>query len=115
MAIRLPSHLHRARSGILHFRIAIPPDLRIHFKTSEIYHSLRTANVREAATTAQALSHALKQRFSQIRTGTISEPKKPPSGPLGGIDLGLIMEFQFDTATPTKKTVRFQIEPHDTP
>jgi hypothetical protein len=43
MAIRLPSHLHRARSGILYFRIAIPPDLRIHFKTREIYRSLRTS------------------------------------------------------------------------
>ncbi|MGJ9419410.1 DUF6538 domain-containing protein [Massilia sp. CMS3.1] len=115
MAIRLPSHLHRARSGILHFRIAIPPDLRIHFKTREIYRSLRTANVREAATTAQALSHALKQLFSQIRTGTMSEQKKTPPGPLGGLDLGLIMEFHFDTVTPTKKTVRFQTEPHDTP
>jgi integrase len=115
MAIRLPSHLHRARSGILHFRIAIPPDLRIHFKTGEIYRSLRTANVREAATTAQPLSHALKQLFSQIRTGTMSEQKNPPPGPLGSLDLGLIMEFHFDTLTPTKKTVRFQTEPHDTP
>jgi hypothetical protein len=115
MAIRLPSHLHRARSGILHFRIAIPPDLRIHFKTSEIYRSLRTANVREAATMAQALSHALKQLFSQIRTENMSEQKKSPPGPLGGLDLGLIMEFHFDTAAPTKKTVRFQTEPHDTP
>jgi len=70
MAIRLPSHLHRARSGILHFRIAIPPDLRIHFKTREIYHSLRTANVREAATTAHVFLYALKQLFSQIRTGS---------------------------------------------
>lgn len=115
MAIRLPSHLHRARSGILHFRIAIPPDLRIHFKTSEIYRSLRTANVREAATTAQALSQALKQLFSQIRTGTMSEQKKPPHKPFGGLDLGLIMEFHFDSTAPTKKTVRFQTEPHDTP
>ena len=115
MAIRLPSHLHRARSGILHFRIAIPPDLRVHFKTREIYRSLRTANVREAATTAQAFSHTLKQLFSQIRTGTMSDQKKTPLAPPGGLDLGLIMEFHFDTAAPTKKTVRFQTEPHDTP
>jgi len=115
MAFRLPSHLHRARSGVLHFRIAIPPDLRIHFKTCEIYRSLQTANVREAAATAQALSHALKQLFSRLRTGTMSEQKKPPLGPLGGLDVGLIMEFHFDTTAPTKKTVRFQTEPHDTP
>jgi integrase len=45
----------------------------------------------------------------------MSEQKKPPPGPLGGLDIGLIMEFHFDTVTPTKKTVRFQTEPHDTP
>ena len=53
MAIKLPSHLHRSRSGILHFRIAIPPDLRHHFASREIYRSLRTPNVRDAASAAQ--------------------------------------------------------------
>lgn len=47
MAIRLLSHLHYTRSGILHFRIAIPPDLRQHFKTREIYRSLWSASVRD--------------------------------------------------------------------
>jgi hypothetical protein len=46
MAIKLPSHLHRSRSGVLHFRIAIPVDLRHHFDIKEIYRSLRTASVR---------------------------------------------------------------------
>lgn len=115
MPIRLPSHLYRARSGILHFRMAIPPDLRIYFKTREIYRSLRTANVRDAAVAAQALSHTLKQLFARIRNGTMSEQKKPLPAPLSGLDVGLIMEFHFDTATPTKKTVRLQTEPHDTP
>jgi len=45
----------------------------------------------------------------------MSKQRKTPLGPLGGLDLGLIMEFQFDTAAPTKKIVRFQTEPHDMP
>ncbi|WP_371264342.1 DUF6538 domain-containing protein [Nitrosospira sp. Nsp14] len=50
MAFKLPSHLHRSRSGVLHFRLTIPPDLRGHFNRKEIYRSLRTASVRDAVT-----------------------------------------------------------------
>lgn len=115
MAIRLPSHLHRARSGILHFRIAIPLDLRHHFTTREIYRSLRTASVREAAPAAQALSHAAKRAFQQLRTQSMSDQKKTPQDPFDGSEWGLTMEFHIDTSTPTKKIVKFQTEPHDTP
>jgi hypothetical protein len=73
MAIRLPSHLHRARSGVLHFRIAIPPDVQQHFRIREIYRSLRTANVRDAALAAQALSHAAKQLFLHLRKYRMSD------------------------------------------
>jgi len=48
MPIKLPSHLCRSRSGILHFRITIPPDLRSHFDSKEIHRSLGTASVRDA-------------------------------------------------------------------
>lgn len=63
MAIKPPSNLHRSRSGILHFRIAIPIDVQYHFTNKEIDCSLRTANVREAACAAQALSIT----FSKLR------------------------------------------------
>jgi hypothetical protein len=51
----------------LHFRIAIPPDLRPHFTTQEIYRSLRTASIHEAATAAQTLSIDLKRIFTALR------------------------------------------------
>ena len=76
MAIRLPSHLHRARSGILHFRIAIPPDLQQHFSVREIYRSLRTANVRDAAATAQTLSQGVRRLFLHLRNPPMSNEKK---------------------------------------
>ena len=83
MAIKLPSHLHRSRSGTLHFRIAIPPDLRHHFASREIYRSLGTASVREAVPAAQALSQAAKRTFHRLRKSDMSEQKKTASGPYG--------------------------------
>jgi integrase len=82
MAIKLPSHLHRSRSGILHFRIAIPPDLRHHFASREIYRSLSTASVRDAALAAQMLSNDLKRVFTAIRQQTMSDQNKSPQDPL---------------------------------
>jgi len=67
MAIKLPSHLHRSRSGTLHFRIAIPADLRHHFPSREIYRSTRTACVRDATETAQSFSLAFRRAFREIR------------------------------------------------
>ena len=105
MAIKLPSHLHRARSGILHFRIAIPPDLYPHFTTREIYRSLRTASVRDAAPAAQALARAARRVFLQLRNQSMSSTKKTPVEPFDGSEWGLTMEFHIDTSTPTKKIV----------
>lgn len=82
MAIKLPSHLHRSRSGILHFRIAIPPDLRHHFASREIYRSLSTASVRDAALAAQMLSNDLKRVFTAIRQQAMSDQNKFPQDPL---------------------------------
>ncbi|MRV74061.1 hypothetical protein GJ700_20335 [Duganella sp. FT92W] len=67
MAYKLPSHLHRSRSGILHFRIAIPPDLRHYFASNEIYKSLRTPDVRAAAIAAMTLSIKVKNLFAALR------------------------------------------------
>jgi hypothetical protein len=99
MAIRLPSHLHRARSGILHFRIAIPPDLRQHFNTREIYRSLRTASVREAAQAALTLSQGAKRVFQQLRSGTMSDQKKTPTDPFDGFEMGLMTEISYSRNT----------------
>jgi integrase len=113
MAFKLPSHLHRARSGILHFRIAIPPDLRPHFTIREIYRSLRTASVREATPFAQVLAEAAKRVFQQIRNETMSDRKKPPGDTSSGVTVHLITEICFDEFSRPK--LRLIPEPGDTP
>jgi integrase len=113
MAIRLPSHLHRAASGVLHFRIAIPPDLRTHFTIREIYRSLRTSSVRVAAPAAQTLAQAAKRAFQQLRNQTMSNHKKPPPDPFDGFQLGLITEISFDDFMRPK--LKLIPEPGDTP
>ena len=81
MAIRLASHLHRSRSGTLHFRLAIPPDLWPRFTVKEIYRSLHTANVRSATTASQGLSAALWEVFVNFRQESMSDNKKTPLTP----------------------------------
>jgi integrase len=113
MPIRLPSHLHRARSGILHFRIAVPPDLKPCFTTREIYRSLRTASVRDAVPAAQMLAEAVKRTFQQLRSHTMSKQKKTPTDPFDGSEWGLIPEISFDEfMRPRLKLIP---EPGDTP
>ncbi|NIA54859.1 site-specific integrase [Massilia sp. TW-1] len=111
MAIRLPSHLHRARSGILHFRIAIPPDLLQHFTVREIYRSLRTASVRDATPTAQTLAQAIKRAFQQLRSRTMSDQKKPLPDPFDASEWGLTMEWRL----PDNSTLKLTTNETDTP
>jgi hypothetical protein len=113
MAIKLPSHLHRAPSGVLHFRIAIPPDLYPHFTTREIYRSLRTASVHDAVPTAQALARAAKRVFLQLRTQPMSSSKKTPIDPPYGSEWGLITEVSIDEFMRPK--LKLIPEPGDTP
>lgn len=82
MAIKFASNLSRNRYGVLHFRLAIPPDLRSHFKVKEIYRSLHTASIKDAVDQAQTLSMALKRAFAAIRQQSMSNDKKSPTGPI---------------------------------
>lgn len=76
MAYRLPAHLHRNRHGILYFRIAIPFDLQAATGQREIYRSLATANTRQAADAALALTVAFKAVFERLRRVGMSEHEK---------------------------------------
>jgi len=78
MAIKLPANLHRNRYGVLYFRLGVPDDLRHHFTSAEIYQSLRTASVKEAAYHAQALSAAFKRTFFLLRQTTMPSSKESP-------------------------------------
>jgi len=94
MPYRLPSHLHRNRCGILDFRIAIRADLRHHFGMAEVYRTLSTAKVTEAALLAQTLALSFKALFRQLRNSSICATKKMPSSGDGTI-IEFITEINF--------------------
>lgn len=113
MAIKIASNLSRNRYGVLHFRLAVPLDLRSHFKVKEIYRSLRTASIKDAVDQAQTLSIALKRAFAAIRQQSMSNEKRTPTAPSGNaepLQVGLILEYHV-----TGGLARFQSEAHDTP
>jgi hypothetical protein len=109
MPIRLPSH--RNRCGILYFRIAIPADLRVHFGQAEVYRSLNTAKVIEAALSAQTLALSFKSLFRQLREESMCATKKKSSN--AGTKVGMIMELSLDEFRRPKGKIT--TEPGDTP
>lgn len=111
MPIRLPSHLHRNRCGVLYFRIAIPADLRVHFGQAEVYRSLDTAKVIDAALSAQTLALSFKNLFRQLREESMCATKKKFSN--AGTKVGMIMELSLDEFRRPKGKIT--TEPGDTP
>ncbi|CAG2140339.1 Tyrosine recombinase XerC [Cupriavidus yeoncheonensis] len=77
MSIRLPARLHRNRHGILYYRQRIPDDLRLLFPVREVYRSLGTASVREAAPAAHRLAAMFAQLFRTLRRQMTSDSKTP--------------------------------------
>ena len=55
MGYRLPTYLHRNRHGTLYLRLAVPADLRHVIGQGELYRSLSTASIRDAADASQML------------------------------------------------------------
>lgn len=95
MAYRLPANLHRNRHGTLYFRLTIPADLKHLFEQREIYRSLNTARVREAADKAQALKIAFRAAFNDLRSlSCMTDQEKPAS-----VDLARLQELTRHTKT----------------
>jgi integrase len=111
MAYRLPAHLHRSRHGTLYFRIAIPADLRHHFGMAEVYRTLHTARVVDAAFSAQTLALSFKTLFRQLREESMCATKKKQST---NIRFGWTTEINLDEFR-RPKTVKFTSEPGDPP
>jgi integrase len=112
MAYRLPAHLHRSRHGTLYFRIAIPTDLRHYFSMAEVYRTLRTARVADAALSAQTLALSFKKLFRQLREdSSMCATKKKTSS--AGLKVGMIMELSLDEFRRPKG--RITTEPGDSP
>jgi integrase len=112
MAYRLPAHLHRSRHGTLYFRIAIPADLRHHFGIAEVYRTLHTARVVDAALSAQTLALAFKASFRELREdSSMSATKKKTSNT--GQKIGMIMELGLDEFRRPKGKIT--TEPGDSP
>ncbi len=76
MSYRLPANLHRNRHGTLYFRLSVPLDLRQMVGQGEIYRSLDTSSVRQAADVAQTLRIELWAIFRECRAATMSEGEK---------------------------------------
>jgi len=76
MAYRLPAHLHRNRHGVLYFRLTVPGDIRHLLNQREIYRSLHTSSVRQAADAAQTLRIELGAIFSELRATIMPEQEK---------------------------------------
>ena len=112
MAYRLPAHLHRSRHGTLYFRIAIPADLRHHFGMAEVYRTLRTARVVDAALAAQTLAVSFKTLFRQLREESMCATKKKQS--TSNVRFGWTTEINLDEFR-RPKSVKFTSEPGDPP
>lgn len=104
MAYRLPAHLHRNRHGILYFRLSVPGDIQHLVGRREIYRSLNTASVREAADSAQTLRIAFRAAFSELRTLSMSDAREPRPT----VDLGRLNDLL--RATREKVRLRDRIE-----
>ena len=78
---RLPSNLHRNRHGALYFRLTVPEDLRNVIGQREIYRSLHTCGVREAAHAAQTLRIAFRAIFSDLRIRMSDDETNASSAP----------------------------------
>lgn len=76
MAFRLPAHLYRNRHGVLYFRLAVPVDLQSLLGQREIYRSLSTSNVRQAADHAIAYKFVFGAFFKQLRNLPMPEKEK---------------------------------------
>lgn len=74
--MRLPHHLVRTVSGVFHFRLKVPADLRAVFGLSIIKISLHTRDPQRAQVCSYALSVRYAQTFAEHR-GTVV-PKPPP-------------------------------------
>lgn len=69
MPFKFPAYLHRNRHGMLYFRLTVPPDLRPVVGQAEIYRSLGSASVRDAADAAQTLRITIQRLFADLRGG----------------------------------------------
>lgn len=80
--------------------MAVPADLQHRFSSKEIYRSLRTASIKEAAAVAQTLSAALRRAFAEIREESMSDEKEVPTSPLLTLD---------DVIKQAQQKIKFQM------
>lgn len=115
MAIKLPSHLHRNRHGVLYFRLTIPSDLRSYFKPREIYRSLGTAHIRLAADHGTVLALEFRRLFTRLRDAIMNNKKHRIREALESdkaIQVGYILEVDLgNDHKPTK--IRIDAQPHE--
>ena len=75
--MRLPHHLLRHTSGVFHFRLVVPHDLRPVLGLSVIKRSMRTRDMSQAQIAAWHLSAAYARVFATLRGGTVGKTTPP--------------------------------------
>lgn len=76
--MRLPHHLVRNPSGLFHFRLKVPADLRAIIGVAVVKISLRTRDPRLAQIYSHALSLRYAQAFAEGRGAAVPKPPPPP-------------------------------------
>jgi integrase len=76
--MHLPHHLVRSASGIFHFRLKVPRDLRAAIGLAIVKISLRTRDAKLAQVYSHALSLRYAQAFAEGRGIAVPKPPPPP-------------------------------------
>lgn len=71
---RIPHHLSRGPTGLFHFRLVVPADLRKAVGKGVIKHSLGTRDPLDARALAYALSAHYAHAFAGLRDQTVAKP-----------------------------------------
>jgi integrase len=95
--MRLPHHLLRHSSGVFHFRLTVPADLRSQLGLRVIKRSLQTRDMSHAQIAAWQLSASYAQAFRMLRGRPMSKDT-PPSVEqiLAGVAGGRQHDYRID-------------------
>ena len=107
--IHVPSHLLKSRHGIYYYRLRVPTALRTILQRTEIRHSLRTGNLREAAKLCAALTSRYDSAVRQLHTIDIAtmspeEKKRRVRQLLGNGPFSTLQIEYFESGLP--KSIR---------
>jgi hypothetical protein len=100
--MRLTHHLVRHRSGVFHFRLIVPTDLRERLQRRVLKRSLRTCDPHAAQASAWELSAGYARVFAMLRRGPM--PKSLLDEALAALTNGSARHYERDSSRGYVKT-----------